>query len=110
MDIHTAKEPADQALEMSVVRLPGTLRRFLKGQLIGFLTAGLVEEDSHQPERFVVRVVDRRTGRVWGDIDAGDDPQTAQATLERFEGRGRSMTVREFLTEYHLRDKTPPPG
>ncbi len=109
MDGEAAKELATTALELSVVRLPGTLRRFLKGQVVGFLTAGLVEEDSYHPERFVVRVVDKRTGRVWGDIEAGDEPGTAQATLSLFEDRARSMSMRQFLTEYHLRDKTSQP-
>ena len=108
MDLELAKEPAHQALTLSLVRLPGTTRRFLKAQVVGFLTAGLIEDDTFEPERFVIRVADR-SGRSWGDIEAGENPQTATETLALFEERSRTMTMREFLTVYHLRDKTSQP-
>lgn len=90
--------PADVHLELR--RRRGTAFRFLRGAVVGLLTAGLVEKDLQEPQRFQVVIRNRPGGRVLGRLNAGDNPWDAEAFYDAVCTRAQEQTRDQFLRQY----------
>ena len=74
--------------------------RLLRGNVVGTLTAGLIEDDTFAPERFEIVICAVADGSVRGRIAAGSDAVEAQGLLELLQDRARHMTVEAFIDDY----------
>ena len=68
--------------------------------MVGLVTAGVIEEDTFEPQRFEVVVRVAGDERVRGRVAAGSNPQEAQALLDLLTERAHHMSLQQFMTRY----------
>lgn len=93
-------ERASNELTLALRRRRGTFLRWLRGNVVGMVTFGLVEDDTWEPQRFEVVITDRHSGTVVSRVPAGSSPQEAQGLLDILSQRALDMSRGEFLRDY----------
>lgn len=94
--------PSDEGegFDLVLVKQRGTWRRFILGNIVGTLTAGLIEDDTFEPERFAIEIRKRATGQVLSVVAAGSNPQEAVELLDRLRRLQQELPAHSFLDRY----------
>ncbi len=93
-------DSAEAQPRLALHRRRGTLLRWIRGNVVGLLTAGFIEDDTFEPQRFEVVVRVAGDERVRGRIAAGFNPQEAQALLDLLKERPRHTSLQHFMSSY----------
>lgn len=99
-DVPEGSRQVAGALELTLADRAPSGWRARRRQVVALLSAVVLEQSpAGLPQVIEVR---SRDGALLGEIDAGEDPELAERTLELFRQRAQELSAADFLARYQL--------